>query len=241
MADVPPASHCLTYPYDAAVTQEQAELKALYASLDTTLKGVPSIGSALAGLRPTICLDPAPIMPRGYFDAGESFVALKQDLSFDAKRLILIHEFRHVDQLSRGFCPANSVSMQENARATMAFEADAMAIAALLAWDLRTLGDAGPWEMLLGWESYADIAHKFENERSGGASLQAAVEAAFAQWYVSDWRVDTYYVASCSDYLDRLDDTHALQRYGQLPGDFLDRLCRMPGGARYTCREGARD
>ncbi len=167
-------------------------------------------------------------------------IALKSSLSFDEQRLILIHELRHLEQFDRGHCPSNDVSMRENARAVMATEADAMAITTLLAWDLRTIGHPGPWHTLIDWEQYGDIPQRFEAELAETGDLEAAVVAAFAQWYASDWRVNSYYFASCSDYLDRLDESHKLPRYDMLPDDYLTRLCRLPNGAPYACSDANR-
>ncbi|MBT8410374.1 MAG: hypothetical protein KJP02_01080, partial [Octadecabacter sp.] len=54
-------------------------------------------------------------------------------------------------------------------------------------------------------------------------------------WYMSDDRLNDYYIASCSDFLDRQDASKLLPRYQLVPDDFLDDLCRLPDGSRYRC------
>ncbi|MCI2399203.1 DUF6782 family putative metallopeptidase [Aliiroseovarius subalbicans] len=230
--------NCLSHPYDTPETPHQTLVRDLMSALELTLAGVPEMNAALAQHQPAICIDPRPITARGYLDPTTMQIALAEALDFDAMLLILIHELRHLEQFDHGHCPANDVSMKENARASMATEADAMAITALLAWDLRTLGRSGPWDHFAAWQEYQDIPARFEQALTDTGSLSAAVSATFDQWYASDWRVEAYYQASCSDYLDRLDLSHALPRYGLLPEDFLGTLCRLPSGAPYDCTEG---
>jgi hypothetical protein len=240
-ADVPfPKSQCLPHPYTVADTAPQKQLRDLMAVLDLTVRGVPAMRQALDRRKPLICIDPRPVLPRGVLDTGEMFVALKSTLGFEEQHLILIHELRHLEQFDRGYCPSTTLSMQENARAVMATEADAMAITTLLAWDLKSIGHPGPWHTLRQWDHYEDIARRFEAELAAEGDLESAVVAAFDQWYASDWRVESYYIASCSDYLDRLDDSKLLPSYGLLPDDYLTRLCRLPDGAAYPCSDANR-
>ncbi len=231
-----PAAACLDHPYQDAASPEQEELRALFAEFSAILPDLPRMRDAIDTLRPRLCIDNRAITVRGYLDAEIRLVALRAGLERDAKLLVLIHELRHLEQLSRGFCPSNQISMQENARASLAYEADAMAVTALIAWDLAARGDGGPWQVLSEWQNYADIAERFAEVRRETGDPGSAVTAAFDQWYASDWRTESYYRASCSDYLDRLDQSHALPRYDLLPDDFWEQLCRLPTGVGYACK-----
>ena len=232
--DLPDAA-CLTPPYRDAASPDQEELRALFAELSTILPDLPRIRDAIDTLGPRLCIDHRAIAVRGYLDAELRLIALRAGLGRNAKLLILIHELRHLEQLNRGFCPSNQISMQENARASLAYEADAMAVTALIAWDLAARGDDGPWQVFTEWPNYADIAERFAEVRRETGDPGAAVTAAFDQWYASDWRTEAYYRASCSDYLDRLDQNHVLPRYDLLPDDFWEELCRLPTGESYDC------
>jgi hypothetical protein len=66
-----------------------------------------------------------------------------------------------------------------------------------------------------------------------GAEL--ATRAAFARWYDSDWRRESYYLSACGQYLDQLDETHAIEGRDRLPADFFDTLCLLPDGTNYGC------
>lgn len=233
-------THCLPHPYTAPSSAPQVRLRDLMAALDLTVRGVPAMLHALDRQKPVICIEPRPVLPRGFLDTGEMFIAVKSSLSFEEQRLIMIHELRHLEQFDRGHCPSTEISMQENARAVMATEADAMAITTLLAWDLKTIGHPGPWRVLNAWEQYGDIPRRFETELERAGDLETAVIAAFDQWYASAWRVNSYYIASCSDYLDRLDESHKLPSYGLLPDDYLTNLCRLPSGDPYACSDAKR-
>jgi hypothetical protein len=61
--------------------------------------------------------------------------------------------------------------------------------------------------------------------------------AAFSAWYDSDSRRMSYYLSSCSAYLDEQDSTHALPQYGQLDPAFFLSLCRLPNGGHFDCAE----
>jgi len=229
------AAQCLTAPYTHAVTPAAQRLRALLDRLDDARDPLQDLAADLTETEPLLCIDDRPIAERGYFDVDQNLIAVSAALDPDEMLTILIHELHHVVQYSRGYCPSNDVSREENARATFAVEADAMAITALAAWVLRSQGDPGPWSAMLGWDRYADIAERFDAEASASGNLARAASLAFYQWYDSDWRRTSYYLSSCSDYLDRQDRTHALPSYDLLPSDFLTNLCRLPDGTRYNC------
>ena len=105
---------------------------------------------------------------------------------------------------------------------TLAMKADASAVSFVVPWCLREAGDGALWDALADWPSRSDIAAAFAGEMMRGAGVEAAKARAFAQWYASDWRREISYIAACSDYLDRQDRSHALQRYGAASAHFLN-------------------
>ncbi|MBV1902542.1 MAG: hypothetical protein KUG58_02790 [Marinosulfonomonas sp.] len=74
----------------------------------------------------------------------------------------------------------------------------------------------------------SDIAGRFAAVIPERGNVAAAAWAAFDQWYTSEKRTERYYIASCSGYLDRQDQAHALPRYLLLADDYLARLCQLP-------------
>jgi hypothetical protein len=230
-------AQCLSSPYQQAETPAQERLRDLVSRLRAGGPDLAYLDKVLAASQPDLCIDDRSISERGYFNVDLNLIALSDRIQADEMLAILMHELRHADQLIRGYCPSNKVSMAENARATFAIEADAMAMTALSAWTLRSQGDDGPWQAMLSWERYSDIAERFETEITASGSANQAAEAAFTQWFASEWRTWSYYSASCGDYLDRQDRSHALPRYDLLPDDFYARLCRMPDGTPYDCRQ----
>lgn len=62
-----------------------------------------------------------------------------------------------------------------------------------------------------------------------------AVTSAFYQWYESNTRLEQYYIAVCSDYLDRQDANHIVPQYQLVPDAFLESLCTLPDGSSYEC------
>lgn len=230
---------CLSHPWTGAQVENAgtAALIALAQWVEPTLDGAPSMRSALRVSQPDLCLDPELFGARGYLEVEERQILIDANVSAGLQRGILLHELRHLDQLARGFCPNNMLSLSENARATIATEADASATSLVLAWQLRADGDPLAWNALAAWETQADIAQRFEDEIRAGADVPVAAAAAFAQWYESPDRRDSYHLASCSDYLDREDRGHLLRGREALPDDFFDRLCVLPDGRPYPCVE----
>lgn len=230
-----PAEDCLTPPYADPGTPGQQVIADVVARLRDAAAAYPSLAAALEARGPEICLDPRSVGARGHFDLASNVIAINRNLDPSEALAILIHEVRHLDQIGRGICPSDGLAMEEVARATFAMEADANAVLAHVAWELRAAGDGSVWEAFLGFEHYQDIGPAYAAVRETGGSVAHALGAAFEQWYASDWRRERYYVASCSDYLDRADDTHSLPQYGMIDDDFLARLCRSPDGSAYDC------
>lgn len=185
--------------------------------------------------RATICLDDIIWNERGFFDFDLNFIVLKNSLTFSEKVLILVHELRHLDQYSRGFCPSTQFDISEHVRLTYALEADAQAITTLSAWIMRENGYTDPWNALKGFVNYEDIPDSFSISFLENQNLSIATNAAFAQWYHSAWRLESYYVSACTSYLDDLDRSKMIQSYGKLPDSFFDSLCSLPDGSNYEC------
>jgi hypothetical protein len=224
---------CQPYPFDDA----PPALRAILDLAAPALQRFPDYPAALDAARPVLCLDDAPFGARGYLDVDGNRIVISADLSEHEQMVILLHELRHLQQIGEGFCPAASLSMAENARAVFALEADAMAVTTLVAWTLRQDGQTEAWQALTDWALYADIPDAFQQAIDRGAEETGASAAAFYQWYGSDWRRESYYIAACSDYLDLQDAAHALPQYQLLPPEFLSSLCRLPDGTSYPCAE----
>ena len=100
------------------------------------------------------------------------------------------HELRHLFQEK---ARDHSLKPQNNAdRAHMEYidEADAEATAALVLWELKQAGHAGPWNTHNKSENYgprsicyAHITTAFRQAMENGATAPAATQAAFREWY----------------------------------------------------------
>ncbi len=231
------ALHCLRAPWTATVTEDQRTIRALLDSLGHAFDRHPSLAEGMEQMRPTFCLDDPNVETQGYMIVERGLIVLTRGLPEGLQRGILLHELRHLDQVARSMCPAPSLSMRENARATFAIEADASAVSLHVAWDLKEMGDPAPWEALAGWPSQADVAARYAQVMEQTGDGPAATAAAFRQWYDGADRVERYYVASCSDYLDRQDRTRALPATGTVDPGYFTTLCRLPSGTPYPCEE----
>ena len=230
-----PGLWCLLPPYASGLSEPDQYLVGLVADVRAALAPFPSLVETFDAAGLPVCLETRTTDARGYLDVDRGLIAVSDRLTRDQQLTIIVHELRHLDQLSRGFCPSNDLSMSENAHSVFAMEADAQAITALVAWAARERGEDGPWNAVTGWPEYGDIAERFGEAMRETQDAGLAVSAAFEQWYASDTRVTHYYYAACSDYLDRLDSTKLLPSYGLLDTDFYEMLCLMPDGTRYTC------
>ncbi len=233
------AQDCLAPPYDAPGTDAARRLARIVADLAPVLAELPSLDPSGFRDPPQICLGAGTAGPQGSFDPMQNRIVVKALQPDGLLAGVLLHELRHAEQYQRGFCPSNDLSMQANAQATMAMEADASAVSLLAAWLLRDMGRPEPWQALAGWSMQADIAARFAEEIGAGGDAAAALTAAFTQWYASETRVERYYVASCSDYLDRQDKSHALPSYSQLSAGFYTDLCVLRELEGYACDPAA--
>ncbi|WP_298566037.1 DUF6782 family putative metallopeptidase [uncultured Aliiroseovarius sp.] len=232
---VPPTTSCLVPATEPATSADQEQISQLHAAiapvLDTVFRGLDASPDKM----PKICLTDFAHTSLGEYVGAEHTIVLQRDMPNALKQGILLHELRHADQFRRGFCPSNDISMEANARAVAAMEADASAISLLAAWELSAMGHPLTWEALSSWSMQSDIADRFAQEMKATGNTTVAVTKAFAQWYDLDLRWRSYYVASCSDFLDRQDETHLLPSYKSLPQSFLNDLCVLSDGARYPC------
>jgi hypothetical protein len=186
---------------------------------------------------PDFCLAERLLGIQGYYDVEEHRIVLRNALPPPLMRAIAIHELRHVHQSRMGVCPGPNLSMQATARVTLAMEADASAVSLAIAWDLKAVGQSEVWNALSNWNSHTILAQVFEAEMLESGDLAQATGNAFAAWYEIDWLTEAYYVAACSSYLDRMDATKALPRYGSIGSEYLHALCTLPTGQTYPCEE----
>jgi len=226
---------CLPPPFDAPESHDQNRLAKVYQTISPVLAIVLDISNQQPA--PALCLAEYLDGAEGYFDPDAYQIVLRSSLSDDFLSGLLLHEFRHVKHYWDGRCPANLLSMQENARSVLAMEADASAVSLMAAWQLRTQGNPDVWAALSTWQSQRDIADRLDREMHQTGDITRALEAAFDQWYRSETRTTQYYIASCSEYLDRQDNGKLLPSYRMLPGDFFNDLCTLPSGGRYSCAE----
>lgn len=212
-----------------------AALVQAYQDVRVGLERFPSLIAALEEKSPALCLSNKMDNAHGYYDIERNRIFLSEQLSQAMLVGVLLHELRHLEQSVLGICPSDALAMEEYARATFALEADASAVSLLVAWDMKESGNSGPWTALSEWPTQSDIASAFAAEMVASRNVSSAVSAAFDQWYASATRREKYYIAACSDLLDRQDSNHALPRYQLVPPDFLDGLCKLPNGATYSC------
>lgn len=222
---------CAAHPYSGAT----GPLDALATRLDRTLAAYPSLARALADQAPSLCLDDTLVEEQGFFEPRSNRIVVNARLGQDFQLAILVHETRHLEQYDRGTCPTIALEMDDYTRARLALEADAAAIAVLVAWNLRQGGDPGLWDALAAWPTHDDLTGRFAREIAEGAGDGAAVSATFAQWFEDDERLDIYRFAICSNYLDALDREAVPDGKGRLPADFAARLCVLPDGRPYDC------
>jgi hypothetical protein len=228
---------CLAPPFEAPASEREREVQALVSWLRAALEPFGGLGGVLADNPPEFCLATSLFGAQGYVDGAARRIVLRADLPPGLMRAVAIHELRHVDQVRRGTCPSDGLSMQATGSVVMAMEADASAVSLTVAWSLREAGDGEVWAALAEWSTHVKLAQGFEAEMRESGDVAQATAAAFAAWYEDAALVERYYVAACSGYLDRQDERHALPRYGAIDDAFFDDLCRLPGGDGYPCRE----
>lgn len=227
------AGECLEHPYAAPGHPLAADM----AAVRTALSSFPALGAALDTARPRICATEAPSEALGTFGAETNRISVDATLPGPKRIAVLIHEIRHLEQNLRGICPAATLSMRDNARAMFALEADAMAVAHLVAWHSLQDGDPLIFGALRTAPETADIARAFETTMSETGDAAAATAAAFDAWYASDARRERYYVSTCMAYLERQEAQHSLGGTLPLSADFLAHICTLPDQAGYPCVE----
>jgi hypothetical protein len=226
---------CIDIPDTDSTADAPAELVQVYKDVAAGLERFPSLVAALNEQSPQLCLSSHMDNAHGYFDIEQNRIYLSDQIPLAMQVGVLLHEIRHLQQSALGICPSDDLAMQEYARATFALEADASVVSLLVAWDMKENGNSGPWYALSAWPTQADIASRFALELRSAGDVTSAASAAFDQWYMSDDRREDYYIATCSDFLDRQDRNKSLPRYQLVPADFLNDLCRLPDGSRYPC------
>ena len=226
---------CIEAPYESATSDAQRKLVEIYQSAAIAFDRFPSLGAAIADTSPQLCFSNQMDGAHAYLDADENRIFISPKLTGAMQIAVLLHEIRHLDQITFGICPSDRLAMKEFALATYALEADASAVSLLVAWDMKENGNDKPWLALASWESQSDIAARFEAEIVATGDASFAVSSAFDQWYASDARRESYYLAACSGYLERQDSSKALPQYQLVPAEFYDFLCRLPDGSSYQC------
>ncbi len=216
---------------------EDAELDALIERALPVIDRFVSLHQALLSVAPEICLFTRPAEALGYFEPDTRRIAIDARLDEDLKLAILLHEMRHVEQFQRRLCPDLSLSMQNYARAVWAMEADATTVSMIVTWDIARGGDPGPFQALADHPHYSDVAAVFAVTMEETEDIGESSAAAFAAWYGSEIRRDTYYRSSCSAYLDQQDASHLLPQYGRLDPSYFLTLCTLPNGGSFDCAE----
>ncbi|MBF9059348.1 hypothetical protein HKCCSP123_09145 [Rhodobacterales bacterium HKCCSP123] len=226
---------CLSAPFDSPRTPDGQRIAALVDWLRSRLAPYPPLSELLEVDPPELCLAERIFAAQAYYEPNEHRIVFRETLSPAFMGAVAIHELRHVHQSRLGACPHPDLSMEATASVTLAMEADASAVSLAIAWQLRAQGEPETWDALAAWPSYAPLVQAFETELRARGDIALATGAAFAAWYEIEWLAESYYVAACSAYLDRQDETHALPRYGSIEPDFRETLCRLPDGSAYPC------
>lgn len=214
---------------------EPDKVAALVAAMAPTFDAFPRFRNTLMQGDLELCIADKLTGLQGYFEPDAARIVMNGNAPFALQQAVLVHELRHVQQHRTDVCPAPELSMRESARAVFAMEADASAISFLVAWAMRESGDSDMWNALSGWPLQQDIGTAFAEEMTARSDVAAATEAAFSQWYENQSRIDAYYVAACSSYLDIEDSDHRLRTYEELDPDFFENLCYLPNGIAYRC------
>lgn len=227
---------CLLPNATTATTPDQA---ALLAMLDH-LRRDSALGRPLLALADRsgvgVCLDAYERGLDGSFDFDANVILIDADLDAGLREAILVHELRHMDRASAGFVLDVRYDVHAARTLACASEADAQAVATWFAWRRAAQGDVRAWRALLAHPHYGDIALAFDAAIALGAAERDATRAAFANWYASAWRVETYRFASAMSYLDRMDEEHRPVGLEPLPDDFFDGFDRLPDGSSYGAR-----
>lgn len=231
------ADNCLRAPYEDVSTPAQIKLQEIAMGIKPALLTFPSLLAVFEDGGTSLCLSDELISEKAYFDVEADRIVLSTSMPRDLSRIVLVHELRHADQIARGVCPSQSLEMKEFARGAMALEADANVVAALVAWKQKAEGKPELWLAFESWPMTMDIAARFAEVMNARGDVAEAASAAFGQWYASKERTELYYIASCSGYLDRQDQSHALPQYLRLADNYFSQLCVLPDGGGYDCAD----
>lgn len=234
---LPVASFAQTLQCGRAPFTEPDNVSALVSAMTPVFQMFPEFQNTLMQGGLELCIADKLIGLQGYFEPDNARIVMNGSAPFALQQAIIVHELRHVQQHRTDVCPAPDLSMHESARAVFAMEADASAISFLVAWAQRENGDPDMWNALSTWPMQQDIADAFAAEMNAENDIASATEAAFSQWYDSQARLDAYYVAACSNYLDIEDSNHRIRTYEELDSHFFENLCYLPNGAAYTCHD----
>lgn len=229
---LPQHEFCLATIDATAVTAAQIKLEAI---LKRAQAGESPLFKIAREQVVSVCIDPHEGLARGFFEPARNMIALRDTLSTSEAIVILLHELRHLDQFSRGHCASIRFDVREEVRFAFMVEADAMAITADAVWTLKQRGDHGPWDTFVDLQDYGDIAEAYAAVKAVGGTRDAALTAAFTQWFQSDWRRESYDHAACMAYYDQLDQSKKLQRYELRSDEALQAVCTLPDGGTYEC------
>lgn len=214
-----------------------SEVAYLVSEMEAVLTAFTTLRQLLTETGLELCIAENMFDAHGYFEPESNRIVINGSLPLGLQQAILVHELRHADQFISGICPSSDLAMGENARAVFAMEADASATSLVVAWALREAGNPQLWDALATWPMQQDIAQIFADEMRASNDMGKAASAAFDAWYDNKTRLDRYYVAACSSYLDYEDKNHRLRGIGELDIAFYGRLCRLPRGGSYTCAD----
>ncbi len=216
---------------------DQSLASDLFPDLELIFSEFPAFKKSFVYDLNALCLADNLVGLLGYYEPEMRRVVIQRKMDAGLRQAALIHELRHLQQFDVGACPAQWLSMKENARAVFAMEADASVAALVVATRLRDLGSTDTWASISEWPMQADIAVAFGASLTEFGDITKAAESAFQTWYRNDKRRDAYYVASCLEYLEREERDHRIQTYEKLGASFFLDLCVMPNTGHYTCVE----
>lgn len=214
-----------------------AKVAHLISGMDPVFAVFPDLRQQLTDTGLELCIAENMVEAYGYYEPENNRIVINSSLSSGLQQAILVHELRHVDQFTSGICPTPDLAMGESARAVFAMEADASATGLIVAWAMRAEGYPQMWDALAAWPMQQDIAKVFADEMQGTNDVGVAASGAFAAWYGYQPRVDLYYLAACSSYLETEDSSHRLRGYETLDPAFYDSLCQLPKGGSYACAD----
>ncbi|AZQ68842.1 hypothetical protein EF888_17925 [Silicimonas algicola] len=228
------AETCIEWPW-----AEEGLPPAIAAAAKAVLEASPPLSRVADAIGPSLCVSDGPAEAHGTFDRVSKAISLASDLTAGEASVVLIHELRHLDQATRGVCLSPDLSMRDYARAVFALEADAMAVAALVAWRMRGAEGGSAFGAFSAFDLSADIAAAFAAEMSKSGDDTQAAAAAFAAWYGSEERRERYYVSTCEAYLTDREDRKVTSGTLSLDPATLRDLCVLPDGSPYACEEPA--